>query len=422
MVRHKLLVLGLLALSLALIWGCSDRLTEPTKLTYDAASFTAFNHQFYDELKIQINNEFQLQPMMFYIPEVAWDLNHPLPLLVLLAPEGEDAYFYVHHGLLGLYEEMKAEGEIGDMVIVTMSPEGIAPVFGGYLYAGEGLPGGKYDDIMGQKLWDFLANDRLAGTIILNQQSKRGIGGIGVGAYGAFRAALLNPGFWGSISAVDGPLDFDGADGNSGLIPLMDSVFAEQPGLTQADFCTAFDTSRSNQISRFFCGASMAFTPHDQNIESLLIEEVVQWVGTLPQMRITLNDSLRGTAPYILMDSTTLVQNVVKEDARNLDFHLPFSYDQRPYQPIWETWLDNNLESYYTGVQFPGTDIWFGTSEDAKWGYHDMTMSWANTLGPNLVDEIYEYSGSIDRPATGNQYVYDLLRKMLKFHSDSFYK
>jgi len=422
MVKHKILIVGLLALSVALIWGCSDRSTEPDQLTYDASTFTHFTHQFYHELIVQVGNGHQLQPLMFYIPEVALDMNHPVPLLVLLAPEGEDEYFYIHHGLLGLYQEMLAKGEIEDMAIVTLPPDGIAPIFGGYFYAGHGLPAGKYDDIMGSKLWEFLALDRLRGALVVDNPSKRGIGGVGMGAYGAFRTVLRNPGFWGSVSGADGPLDFDGADENSGLIALMDSVFVEQPNLTQANFRTEFDSSRSNPISRLFCGGSLTFSPHDQNLEDLVIEEVVQYPGQLPQTRISLDEDLRGTAGYIIMDSTTLVENVIKQDKRNMDFHLPFSFDKRPYRPIWDLWQENNLERLYTGSQFANTDVWIGTSEDAKWGYHDMTMSWANTLGDNIVDELYQYSGTESRPATDNEYVYDLLREMLKFHSDSFNK
>ena len=64
-------------------------------------------------------------------------------------------------------------------------------------------------------------------------------------------------------------------------------------------------------------------------------------------------------------------------------------------------------------------NIFIATSSQAKWYYHEMTEAWISNLGSN-VDEVYRYQGYGGNPATDNQYVYDLLRRMLKFHSDNF--
>ncbi len=71
-----------------------------------------------------------------------------------------------------------------------------------------------------------------------------------------------------------------------------------------------------------------------------------------------------------------------------------------------------------------GTDVWLGTSTDAQYGFHDMTMSWAATLegtaGVNLtVREFDAYEGG--GPAVGGRYLNELLGDMLVFHSNSFY-
>jgi len=202
----------------------------------------------------------------------------------------------------------------------------------------------------------------------------------------------------------------------SGLIDLMDSVFVEQPNLTQANFRWDFDSSSSNPVSRLFCGGGLAFTPHDQNLDSLITVSSVQ-----TPIEVTIDEDLRGTIPHILADSVTLIDSIITRDDKDLDFHIPFSFDSRPYSPIWDIWLEENLENLYTGSELINTDVWIGTSPEAKWGYHEMTMSWVATMGPDVAT-VYEYDGDDGRPATHNQYVYDLLRKMLKFHSESFSK
>ena len=68
-----------------------------------------------------------------------------------------------------------------------------------------------------------------------------------------------------------------------------------------------------------------------------------------------------------------------------------------------------------------GVNQWIATSPDAHYGFHEMTMSWVSTLQANgYAPEVYQYDGYDDKPAVGNEYVYDLIREMLIFHSQSF--
>ena len=75
-------------------------------------------------------------------------------------------------------------------------------------------------------------------------------------------------------------------------------------------------------------------------------------------------------------------------------------------------------------VVWDGTYVWIGTSNDALYGFHDMTMSWATTLqgtpGVNVtVEEYSAYEGG--GSAVGGRYLNHLLEGMLIFHSNSFY-
>ena len=120
------------------------------------------------------------------------------------------------------------------MHIVTMQND---QVFGGYFYSGTTMACGNYDAFMGPELLAFI-KEKFAPNYLDSPQTV-GIGGIGMGGYAAFRTAIRNPGLFGSISAVAGPFDFDGADGNSGLISMFDDALVEQGLLNEGLFDTA---------------------------------------------------------------------------------------------------------------------------------------------------------------------------------------
>ncbi|MEA3296965.1 MAG: hypothetical protein U9R56_03795, partial [candidate division Zixibacteria bacterium] len=361
--------------------------------------------------------------MATYIPRVSFPHHYNgefknVPLLILLPPQGADRYFYFNHGLKKLADEMISTGEIEPMLITCISND---RVFGGYFYAGDSYGAGLYDSLIGDALIEYMYN--AYEPMLLKDSPIQGISGVGMGAYGAFRAALIHPGVFTSVSGVDGPLDFDGGEGyGNGLIDLMDTVFTkEQTGLNAGNFTSTFDSSLIYPVSRLFIGGSIAFSPHDTLVTVDVIKRRDVNTG-LEYNTITIEDSSR----YTLEDTATLITHIISEDAYNFDFHLPFNYTERPYDSIWvQYWLPNNLENLLTNSNgLNNVDIWIGTSQDAWRGYHNQTMSWLNTLqnDPSISEPTsYEYTGYSGNPATNQQYVYDLLREILVFHSNSFF-
>ena len=445
MVKNIRFIIPLIALALVVAFGCSDRGTNSGNLSIVPGNPSPDQHSFYHSFAMQVGNPFQLLYADIYIPESASYLfggtgGDPVPLLILLPPQGGNQYYYRNHGLYEVADRLAAEGKIGTMVILTINND---PIFGGNFYAGVGHPefevidprhvpgshryidtlvghpAGLYDEVVGDSLIHWFRGKYEASSPT-GDKGQCAIGGIGMGAYGAFRAAIMNPGTFSSVSGIDGPLDFDGADGSSGLIDLMNYVFdVEQPGITAANFRGQFDSSATLPVSRMFLGGALAFSPHDTLVrfEYNVINQF--------QTATSIDTLTRGKIGYIITDSTTLVDSIVTQDARNFDMHLPFSYTDRPYLPIWNTlWLPNNLENMASAGELNGTDVWLGTSTDAQYGFHDMTMSWAATLegtaGVNLtVREFDAYEGG--GPAVGGRYLNELLGDMLVFHSNSFY-
>lgn len=431
---RKLLVIFALALALTVLFavGCSDRGTNSNGEVEisEGGRLLAIN-AFYDELMLQIRNEFQLVELAAYQPRVSYSSiyggsDQPVPLLILLPPQGADQYFYFNHGLQELADELIAKGEIQPMAIVSINND---PVFSGYFYAScnpQGPPtdrdvvrnpaAGDYDAIVGRSLVDFIYNGYC--TFAINEPAKRGIGGVGMGAYGAFRAAMLNPGVFTSVSGICGPMDFDGADGNGGFIDYFDDCIAEQVAhvnSTDPEYVFTlddFDTCYANPLTQMLCGGSMAFSPHD----TLVNVTVEPRVGNPPTVTIDTRD--------VITDSTTLIDHIVLADDHYFHFHLPFDADGNVHSPIWTNcWVPNNLESIFGNnpAALDGVDIWLASSPEARFGFHEQTTSWISTLqNAGHAVSTATYSGYTGNPAVDHEYIYDMMKEMLIFHSQSF--
>lgn len=438
------IVLLALTLTVLLVVGCSDRGTNfPEQGTITTGGPSPMLHVFYNSFVVQVQNPIKKLQGRIYIPDgsIPWmhgsKDNPKVPLLVLLPPQDGDEYFYWNHGLETIADELISTGQIEPMIIACIEND---QVFGGYFYAGDfeidsttdydpiqanyafkhsglGLPSGAWDKVIGTELIDYLYNSFI--SIVDTSPGRLAIGGVGMGAYGAYRAAILNPGKFCAISAIDGPLDFDGADGSSGLIDLVDDVFAEQ-GLTETTF-RDFDTLGSWPISRMFVGGALAFSPHDT---ALIIRN-----------RLNLNTFTMAPVIYDIGRETidhdaTLVDDIISQAFSatfSMGFHLPFDSTATMAPEIWDAfWLPNNLENLHIlGNELDSVDMWFGTAANARYGYHDQTMSWIGqmrTTYGDQVKQVKQITGYDGNPGGHNQYLSDQIKEILIFHSNAFNK
>ena len=463
-------------LALVVALACSDRGTNTQQSTLDLPIAPGrHDHSFYDEMMVQIKNAQQMVYIDAYIPERTFNQD-PLPLVIMLPPQdGTEEYFF-NHGLAKVADELIASGEIVPMAIVTLKNH---ESFGGFFWAGRGGGAGNYDTLIGGTLLDFLHESTFG--LYTDNPKYRGISGIGQGAYGAFRAALLHEDAFSSIAVADGPLDFDGADGESGFIDLFEGVLAEQGLLNYAPvndtgWTYRFDSSSAFPNARMFIGGALAFSPNDTlvipfgtrgyplepipMIDTFLVDRLIWipdstfWACNSWEDDITCVDSteVEGTESwdFIHIDSTpelvvdtfidrlrwqmddtvTLCTEIVDVKENNFEFHLPFDSTGQPYEPIWDNfWLPNNLENMLSTCGdscLENVDIWIATTKDPSeqdrtFGYQ--TRSWIETLESHELlepENVYEYSGYEGKPATSDQYLYDLLREILIFHSRNF--
>ena len=440
----KILGIALALTALVLILGCTDRGSNPDPYADlgPSGGLVDNHHSFYHPLMMQLKNDFGQMQIETYYPDIHnVGSGAPYPVLILLPPQDGDQWFYFNHGLKGIADEMIAKGEIDTMVIVC---PGNDQNFGGYFFAsGENCSyswihhngrdhidssgvqnaspaAGDYDAVIGGQLLDYL--QRTLSLTNIHDRTKCGIGGIGMGAYGAFRAAMKHPDAFSSISASDGPLDFDGSDGNGGFVSLVDSAFGEQ-GLTPANYKSF---GASGPVSRLFVGGSLAFSPYDSAVQCSVI--VITRVINGDSVE-TNNIRLYSRTKYA--DTTTLISQLVSSQSpsSDFDFLLPFDANGQMYDPVWrERWLHNNLQfirenESQAASAFNNLRMWFGVSDQARFGFHNQTMSWISTLegyGYGSQMHVESYDGYSGNPAYSNQYVYDLIRKMLIFHDRNF--
>lgn len=416
---------------MAMTHGCKYRGTNvPSVPKFDqGGAWTSGVHVFSPQLRWQFGNTLERMDMWVYIPQVAADPplgeSRPVPLLILLAPQGGDQFYFANHGLEVLLKEMIADGTIQPMLVVCLPSE---QAFGGYLFAGgynfqhplkvnDSITPtcGNYDNIVGKDLITYI--DNITNFRVLDSRQKHGIGGVGNGAYGAFRAALLHDTTFGSITVTDGPLDFDGSSGlGNGLIDLFDDALIEQGvlGAPNPDSAfKAFDSSSSKPISTMFIGGAFAFSPHDTVIYDTNISS-----NTI-LFRIDSTDQID--------DTVTLISGYfARGNTHRFDFQLPFTSNGTVYSLIWDNfWMSEDLENLLDTAtnKLNGVNIWIATSSEAFPNYRQQTLSWINTLTTapyNYAVTVRNYQGVPGNAATGDQYLYDLLREMLIFHSQSF--
>jgi hypothetical protein len=470
--RRFLILLTGAVMIVAVLFGCEDRGTNLATLDLgDLENYSGVdpspNHPFTPALTLQLKNPQEILYGATYVPPEAVDpaQTHPLPLLILMAPENGNRYYYFKAGLSQLARELTAAGLIQPMVIFCLAND---QTFGGYFY-GNSDPAGHYDSIFisDDVDWangasdvppphgapdgigprdDLLQYLHTFYPATIRSASKRGIGGIGQGAYGAFRIAMKNPGMFSSIAVADGPLDFDGDDGNSGLIGLFDDAVQEQAAYYAAhpeldtlgnpipyDFRVHFDTSVTMPVSRMLTGGALAFSPNDISIDyQRRIDSSYSQGAWHYTMRVIIN-SREQVADSLLPgggDSTTFIGGIVRRDSQSrqvdMDFHLPFHETGLRYQTVWDRWMDNNLENMFEaagGDPLDGVSMWFATNRNARWNYHEMTQSWMDFLrGQGHEIEEYPYSSYNDDPVTHDEYLFDILREMLIFHSNNFGK
>jgi S-formylglutathione hydrolase FrmB len=432
--NKKLLILLMLFALTAIFFGCSDRGNTIVASDYDdnIGAFLA-EHEYDEEMGFSMFYEtrhYRKIRARVYVPP-GYDIsgNGPsYPVLYLLSPYGETEMFFLAHSLQDVANRMISTGEIKPMIIVCVNGY---TGYGGSFY-GNSYAGGKYVDAIASiqgaaatgSLIDYIDNSystisdaRFAGK----GRANRAISGVGMGGYGAMRMAITYSENFGSVSAISAPLDFDGATGNGGFVPLFQQILDNLNATTHAQF-KEMDTSYTYPLQTMMFAAATSFSPHDTDYINPRFYPYDWNDPTGPQLWNS-DDTLRITDTLTYFEPFGPISS--------MKYHMPFYYDNTvagvnenyTYQPIWALWLDNNIESIL--ADHPGaldtTDVLLMTTPDARYNYYQQTIDFASYLTEHSIEhDLLIYSGYGDYDASGERFFYDILQDILKFHSDRF--
>jgi hypothetical protein len=415
MTKKLILILSILIVA-ALIYSCTDRgtnINEPTEVrTVNDVNWIT-GHLFPNYLALSMFASVKSSPTIKCKPYTppgysTGGENAALPVLYLLPPYGGTEKYFFKHGLVAIADKLIAEGVIKPMIIACIDG---SSGYGGISY-GDSYTGGRYAGAIGGIMHDEKNGsliDYMDATFSTNTEaSGRAIAGLGLGGYGALKIAVCNSGNFSTVSAVSAPLDFNAAGGLTTLFGNIISGINPSGVIPYSQYKTidSADQSALGLIISMAC----SFTPY-VDYDTLL------WT-TYPDTNFYANDTIRFT------DTTTLVH-----PGGNVLCMLPFDSAGAVYDTVWNLWLDNNISSLLNTypAALDSMNIKLFIANDQGYGFNDQTRSFGSYLntylaGRGISSDINEmvFDGYEGYPATTNNFVYDILPVLLKFHSDHF--
>ncbi len=406
----------------ALILGCTDRGTNINEPNVGIRPVNEVNwitwHLFAEDLGLSMFTTVKTSPVIKFKPytPIGYEgrgAGPPYPVLYLLPPFGGTQNYFFNRGLVAVADKMIAEGEIQPMIIVSIDG---SSGYGGISY-GDSWSGGRYARAIGQirnegdegSLIDYM--DFVYNTDTAAAATGRAISGFGLGGYGALKIAVTNSQNFSAVSAVSAPLDFDGAGGNGGLKTLFKNIISDlnASGAIPYSQYKNLDSADHKALAEIIAMAC-SFTPY-VDYDTLL------WTA-VPDTIFYANDT------FYFPDTNTLVHA-----GGSVQFVLPFDSAGNAYDTVWNIWLDNNISSllnvYPSALDSMYIKLFI--ADDEGYGFNEQTRSFADYLGTYLtgrginrgIDSLV-FNGYEDYPATMDNFVYDILPALLKFHSDHF--
>ncbi|MFH2035969.1 MAG: alpha/beta hydrolase-fold protein [Candidatus Zixiibacteriota bacterium] len=317
----KKFILVFTVLALISINSCTERVDNVVEPNYNGRTSTDMivldgGHIYAVYLAFSMFSDIASLPQMdtkiYYPEEYAFDgsglIN--LPVLYLLSPFRANADYYYGHGLIEIADKMIADGEIDPMFIVCIDG---AHGYGATFY-GDSWAGGRYTSLIGEKTGRSPENE---GAIIDyisyalstdTSRAMRGISGFDLGGYGAMRVAIEYSENFGSVSAVSAPLDFDGATGSGGFIPLFQEVAS---GFTSNTAFREMNITLTDPLRTMMIGAACSFSPHLFGVYDPFYNGIIPNYGAY------------AADTFFIDDSLTLFS--LGGPTSNIKFHLPFN-------------------------------------------------------------------------------------------------
>ena len=418
--------------------GCTDKTKDnPTRPMVAEHGLPMINPWGFYSIFFSTARDPGYMPSLTYLPPgYNWSGGggRSYPVLYLLAPFRGDERYYFEHGLAQVADRLLAEGKIEPMLIVSIDGRSL---WGGSFFTNSLAQGRHFTALVKDTTFDitlyvnldnFTGPERGPKTLYSNglvprfdgwyltiaEPGARGISGVGSGGYGAFAAALKTD-LFGSVSAVNAPLDFDGANGDGGFAALLqdakrtwwDSIVVTG---TRVDTLYAFDTSLTDPMRSMIVSAAAAFSPH---YTSVRVDSVY-------------DDQFGSqTWAYKPLDSLTTDMSTY---LRRHKVHVPIDSLGNVNNLIWQKWMENNIENIYTtdpaayASNFKDLKKLLVKSDQAEYRFGEQMDGFIAFLDAinDTNHTVMEFNGNARLTGTSDHFLYDILEDILIFHSQAF--
>ncbi len=333
--------------------------------------------------------------------------NQGFPVLYLLHDFGADYSTFVSvYKIVQLADQLIAEGQIQPMIIVMpdasslgLATDAMKKEKGGTFYTNSILLG-QYEDYIVHELMDTIdANFHTfvtkPGEEYVPDPRYRAISGLGMGGYGALKIAMDYDALFSSVSAMTPFTSFESFLSRD----IIDRVFAEN-GIEPDDF------SYSSYKSLNFLSDSL----HPDKTYSQLIFAMAA-----------------AFSPHDPSDpDTTNFFTLAMIEGTNYGADLPFDSTRTipPGSPIWEDkWLFHDLKTKLTNAHnaFGDLSIYLDCGDQNELELYEGIRAFSQLLSVYGKEHTYiEYGGYPGYPAGHDNFIYDRLMEILKFHSRHF--
>jgi S-formylglutathione hydrolase FrmB len=320
--------------------------------------------------------------------------NSGFSVLYLLHDFGGDySTFMGVHKIGELADRLIAEGEIEPMIIVM--PDAYSLKLGGSFYTNSALMG-NYEDYIVEEMTTIIDTTFHTyvvkpGDVVLPDPDYRAISGVGMGGYGALRIALDHDTLFHSVSAMNPYTSFESFLRQENI----EKIFQEN-GIAPDDHSLSSYKSISPDPGKPFT------------------QLVFAMAGSFSPTTLEAGDP--DTANFFQLRSAGSKRHGVD---------LPFDPDRTipPGSAIWNRWLlfdlKNKLNNDPDG--FEDVNIYLECGDQNEFGLLEGTRAFDQLLslfGKN--HEYAEYSGYQGYPAGQDDFIYDRLEEILRFHSRNF--
>jgi S-formylglutathione hydrolase FrmB len=325
-------------------------------------------------------------------------LNQGFSVLYLLHDLGGDFSTFVSvHKIGQLADRLIEEGEIQPMIIVM--PDASSLSVGGSFYTNAPLMG-DYEDYIVRDLMAMV--DSNFHTYLNRPQDEfipdpkyRAIGGLGVGAYGALRMAM----------------DYD--------TTVLAAVSAMSPFASLESFLTGEAIDKVFEENGIGAGdlsyasyKTLNPWPDDDHPDKTYSQLVFAMAAAF---------SPRST----MGDDTTNFFTLATEGALRHGVDLPFDETRTvpPGSEVWDKWLQFDVKTKLVSdpASFTDLEIYLDCGDQNEFGLLDGARALDQLLSLYGQRHTYtEYSGYPNNPAGHDNFIYDRLEDVLKFHSRNF--